>query len=483
MKAQHPRVLLVEDSPSIAAMYQEFLYNSPVIIEHVDTGQGALDTLKNTVPSVILLDLNLPDMSGMDILRHVFDAKLPCAVIIITAHGSIDVAVDAMQFGAFDFIVKPVEASRLQVTVNNAVKINQLSDQVTQYKTVFERDSFEGFLGRSMVMQGVYNIIESAANSKATVFITGESGTGKEVCATAIHRTSPRASGAFVAINCGAIPADLIESELFGHVKGAFTGAVSARAGAVEKANGGTLFLDEIGEMNLDLQVKLLRFLQTETFQKVGSSETCEVDVRIICATNREPLDEVRQGRFREDLYYRLHVIPLAMPPLRDRGDDILLIANKLLASFSKEEGKHFQGFSQDAETAMLAYHWPGNVRELQNVLRNIVVLNDEAIINSAMLPVHIVVNEQPPEKKDHHQREPNRTATPAPETSEVRPAKPLDSSALLQKIRPLWLEEKEIIERAIELCSGNIPKAAALLDVSASTIYRKKQTWDKAEA
>jgi DNA-binding NtrC family response regulator len=316
-----------------------------------------------------------------------------------------------------------------------------------------------------MAMQAVYRIIESAAPSKATVFITGESGTGKEVCAEAIHQCSPRREQPFIALNCAAIPHDLMESEIFGHVKGSFTGAQGDRKGAASLADGGTLFLDEICEMDLDLQSKLLRFIQTGTLQRVGSGKLETVDVRFICATNRDPLLEVKAGRFREDLYYRLHVIPLYLPPLRERGEDILLLARSLLQNYAKEENKRFRDFDAAAARVLLDYPWPGNVRELQNVVRNIVVLNDKELVSPDILP--------PPLN--------GVRALAVATTAAQQPAATATTPAVGGPIRPLWLVEKEVIEQAIASCDGNIPKAAALLEISPSTIYRKKQGWEEA--
>ena len=280
-----------------------------------------------------------------------------------------------------------------------------------------------------------------------------------------------------MALNCAAIPRELIESEIFGHVKGAFTGAVGNREGAASRADGGTLFLDEICEMDLDLQSKLLRFIQTGRFQRVGRSQEEQVDIRIICATNREPLEEVRAGRFREDLYYRLNVIPLQLPPLRDRGDDILMIAEYMLRKMAPEENKQFQRFSPAAAKIMTAYGWPGNVRQLENVIRNIVVLNDGKQVEEDMLPLHVrhldtSMSHEPEESPQARKTEIGPASTPA--------AAARVGLRDVDQIRPLWMEERSIIERAIELCDGNIPRAAALLDISASTIYRKRAGWDK---
>jgi two-component system repressor protein LuxO len=299
-------------------------------------------------------------------------------------------------------------------------------------------------------MQAVYRVLETAAQSKATVFIAGESGTGKELAAEAVHRLSPRAAGPMVAINCAAIPRDLIESEIFGHVRGAFTGAVADRIGAAQAADGGTLFLDEVCEMDLSLQGKLLRFIQSGTFQPVGSTQVRRTDARFVCATNRDPLEEVRAGRFREDLYYRLHVVPVRLPPLRERGNDVIAIAEAMLANSAAEEGKRFRGFSEAAKAALLAHRWPGNVRELENAVRTAVVLHDGDWVEAPMLPL--------------------RVAMPA--------VAPVVAAEAARGIRPLADIEREAIERAVELCDGNVPKAAAQLGISPSTLYRKRAAW-----
>ncbi|WP_458525666.1 sigma-54-dependent transcriptional regulator [Onishia taeanensis] len=468
-----PRILLVEDSPSTALVYQGYLgHDYQVRVVH--SGGEALEALREHHFALLLLDVRLPDMSGLEILDQVRDQDASTPIIMMTAHGSVDVAVEAMQRGASDFLTKPFDRARLRVTLTKALKERRLTEIVAEYEKSFERDRFHRMVGASLPMQSVYRIIESAAPSRATVFITGESGTGKELCAEAIHAQSPRASQAFVALNCAAIPRDLLESEIFGHIKGAFTGALTAREGAASRADGGTLFLDEIGELPLDLQSKLLRFIQSGAFQPVGAGREQQVDVRFVCATNREPLEEVRQGRFREDLYYRLHVIPVQMPALRERGQDVLRIARTLLAEFSDDEGKAFTGFRPDVEALLLRHSWPGNVRELSNVIRNVVVLNEGSWVDADMLPAPFdalraggrpglgAVDEAPA---------PAAIAPPAPAREEEQDA---------GSIVPLWREEKRLIERAIALCGGNVPQAAARLEISASTIYRKKQQWEQ---
>ncbi|WP_039948977.1 quorum-sensing sigma-54 dependent transcriptional regulator LuxO [Vibrio ichthyoenteri] len=445
-------LLMVEDTASVAALYRSYLTPLGIDINIVGTGRDAIESLEFRTPDLILLDLRLPDMTGMDVLQAVKLQNPDVPVIFMTAHGSIDTAVEAMRLGAQDFLIKPCEADRLRVTVNNAIR--KASKLRTEAGT---NQGYQGFIGSSHTMQAVYRTIDSAATSKASIFITGESGTGKEVCAEALHATSNRGDKPFIAINCAAIPKDLIESELFGHVKGAFTGAATDREGAAELADGGTLFLDELCEMDLDLQTKLLRFIQTGTFQKVGSSKMKSVDVRFVCATNRDPWKEVQEGRFREDLYYRLYVIPLHLPPLRERGEDVIEIAYSLLGFMSKEEGKDFVRLSPEVVDRFVRYEWPGNVRQLQNVLRNVVVLNNGREIRLDMLPPPL-----------------NQPYDGAPRSV----AEEKDTLSV-HDIFPLWLTEKNAIKLAIKACEGNIPKAAGYLDVSPSTLYRKLQGWN----
>jgi DNA-binding NtrC family response regulator len=465
--ADEPTVLLVEDVASLARVYCEFLRDEHCRVVHAATGSDALKLIDQLLPTVVLLDLNLPDIAGMDILKHVAEAALPCAVVVITAYGSVNVAVEAMRLGAQDFLIKPFNAERLKTTVRNTLERQRLARMVEAYRETFGRDHYHGFVGRSLAMQAVYRIIDSVASSRATVFITGESGTGKELCARAIHRQSPRRDRPFVALNCAAIPRDLMESEIFGHVKGAFTGALSDREGAATRADGGSLFLDEVCELDVNLQGKLLRFVQTGEFQRVGSSREETANIRFICATNRDPLAEVKAGRFREDLYYRLHVVPIALPALREREDDVLLLARHFLALYAHEEGRRFKGFSPEAEAALAAYPWPGNVRELQNVVRNVVVLHNDELAGFDMLPPSL---HQPLPGPGHP------AAPPAPKPASA----PAGDAAGESGIVPLWQVEKDAIERAIALCEGNIPRAAALLGVNASTLYRKRLRWQE---
>jgi len=460
-----PVVLLIEDSPSLALLYQNYLTGQICQVVHCENGSSGLTFIEQTPPDVILLDLNLPDMNGLDILKFLQEKGVSCSVIVVTSNGSVTVAVEAMNLGAFDFLEKPFDAERLIVTVGNALERQRLTNTIDTYKNKLGVDSFHGYLGSSLAMQAVYQVIKSAAVSKASVFIVGESGTGKEVAAQAIHQEGQRSDQPMIILNCAAIPHELMESEIFGHVKGAFTGAVSNRDGAATQADGGILFLDEICEMDLLLQSKLLRFIQTGTFQRVGGTKLESVDIRFVCATNKDPIQEVRSGRFREDLFYRLHVIPVELPPLRERGQDILMIANKFLLDFSAEEEKLFTHFDQQARELLLQYTWPGNVRELQNVIRNLVVLNSGDKVSATMLPKAL--------------QQGKHDALHAPEL-EVQSVNGVTDLSSPTNVIPLWMVEKKAIEAAILFCDGNIPKAAALLDVSPSTIYRKKQTWDE---
>jgi two-component system repressor protein LuxO len=461
-EATSPResVLLVEDTRALAELYRSYLRDAPWSVGHAATAAEARASLAEARADAVLLDLRLPDADGLDLLREIRGGAKPPEVIVITANGSVATAVAAMQAGAADFLVKPFPQERLLVTLRNALERARLAREVETLKVAADRTTYCGFIGAAPAMQAVYRIIDNAAASRATVFITGESGTGKELAAEAVHRMSPRRDGPFVAINCAAIPRELIESEVFGHVRGAFTGAVADRTGAAAQAQGGTLFLDEICEMDLALQGKLLRFIQTGAYQRVGSTRLEQGDVRFVCATNRDPLAEVKAGRFREDLYYRLHVIPIELPPLRERGGDILMLAERFLARFAEEEAKGFRALGADARAALMAHPWPGNVRELENAIRTAVVLNDGETLTASMLPARVTA--------------PRAAAPPATPPHLATVPLPVGRA-----IRPLAEIEREAIEAAIAAFGGNIAQAAAALGVSPSTIYRKRVAWE----
>jgi two-component system repressor protein LuxO len=449
------RLLLVEDTLSLAALYREYLRDEGYEILHAPTLAKARAALAAEPPDAVLLDLRLPDGDGLALLAEISAGRSPPPVVVMTAHGSVGTAVEAMRAGASDFLVKPFAAERLVVTLANVIERAALRREVASLSSGAPRRGLAGFIGAAPAMQAVYRIIENAAVSRATVFVTGESGTGKELAAEAVHGLSPRRDGPFVALNCAAIPKDLMESEIFGHVRGAFTGALADRPGAARAADGGTLFLDELCEMDLALQGKLLRFIQTGSFVPVGGTKPVGTDVRFVCATNRDPLEEVRAGRFREDLYYRLHVVPVQLPPLRERGEDVVLLAEAFLARCAAEESKRFVRFAPEALALLRAHRWPGNVRELENAIRTAVVLHDGEEVGAAMLPMTVqAAGAAPPGGPA------GRAADPA------------------RRIRPLAELEREAIEEAIRLCAGNIPKAAAFLGVSPSTLYRKREAW-----
>ncbi|EJG0879105.1 sigma-54-dependent Fis family transcriptional regulator [Vibrio parahaemolyticus] len=506
-----PRVLLVEDSTSLAILYKQYVKDEPYDIFHVETGRDAIQFIERSKPQLIILDLKLPDMSGEDVLDWINQNDIPTSVIIATAHGSVDLAVNLIQKGAEDFLEKPINADRLKTSVALHLKRAKLEDLVENIQSTFDRHNYHGFIGSSLPMQAVYKTIDAVAPTSASVFIVGESGTGKEVCAEAVHRQSDRRDKPFIAINCGAIPRDLMESEIFGHVKGAFTGATTDRKGAATLAHGGTLFLDELCEMELEMQKKLLRFLQTGTYTPLGGTKEMKVDVRIICATNRDPLTEVKEGRFREDLYYRVHVVPIDMPPLRERGSDIVTLAKHFLTTYAKEDKKKFSNIDTEAQHVIKHYEWPGNVRQLQNIIRNIVVLNNDEKVTVAHLPAQLtqkktqartvtsvhVESSSPSNNLNGHN-------APAMQTQPVEPVQPVQEVPAQQtqptvgvetpshslspyfnadgSIRPMWQVEREAIQNAIAYCDGNVLNAAVMLELSPSTVYRKKQAWEADE-
>ncbi|MCV2882915.1 sigma-54-dependent transcriptional regulator [Actibacterium sp. XHP0104] len=458
-------LLLIEDTPSLQMVYESVLTGAGHSVVVAGTAAEGLDQFTRHRPDVVLLDLMLPDRSGLDLMRDLLTLRPDTNVIVVTANGSINRAVEAMRGGAYEFLLKPFNEQRFLHAIDNA-----LSDARRlrgDRPKAAAPGPMAGFVGSSPAMQRVYERIQSVSRSMATVFITGESGTGKEICAQAVHASSNRANGPFVPLNCGAIPSDLLESEVFGHLRGSFTGAIADKPGAAQAADGGTLFLDEICEMDLNLQTKLLRFLQTSMIQPVGAPTPRKVNVRIICATNRDPLEEVRRGRFREDLYYRLHVVPVHLPPLRERGADVIEISQDALERFASEEGRVFTGLDPRVRDLFLGLPWPGNVRQLLNVLRHGVVLNDGPLLTLDMLPIELL-----------HERE--RLTNPAPAAPSVAPApRPhVTLDGLLGKT--LAEIEQLVIEETIALHGGSVPKAARVLDVSPSTLYRKRETWTK---
>ncbi len=472
------RILIVEGLPSTALAHAAEIEKAGYEAVVVYSGDAALEAVsQNPAFGAIMLDLQLPDTHGLEWLRGRPEILELYPVILTTADASLSTAIESMRIGAFDYLVKPIAGTRLTSAL--AVALQQGRSAPKKFpggpNGKGAGASAGKFIGTSTQMQEVYRQIDCVATSRATIFITGESGTGKEVCAEAIHGASDRAAGPFVAINCGAIPENLLESEIFGHLKGSFTGAVSDRLGAAQAAHKGTLFLDEICEMALPLQVKMLRFLQTGAIQRVGSNRVEKVDVRIICATNRDPMREVAEGRFREDLFYRLAVVPIHMPPLRERKGDISALAEAFLQRFAKEEGKVFDRLGPAQLAVLEQQSWPGNVRELQNLMRRAVVLNagPELPLSSlhtgrsgvGMAPI------------------PRTFGAPEEATSPVTPSPlPQDLPDVLSALKGLTLDEIErlVINAAIDTGGGSLTSAAKALGVSPSTLYRKRERWQK---
>jgi DNA-binding NtrC family response regulator len=471
------RILFVDDEPAILRSLQRIASKVDAVILTASSGKDALELINECPVDVVVSDFKMPNMDGNQLLEQVAQISPETVRIILTGHGDMDMILNSINDGhIWGFLHKPWDNYELIVKLKQALQLQQvLAERTLMRRTLdqyqkYHRSSFEGFIGDSVPMQFVYSCIEQSAPSNASVFITGPSGAGKEVAAQAIHRLSKRKNGPFIALNCAAIPSELMESEIFGHIKGAFSGAVSNRDGAASLANGGSLFLDEIGEMDISLQAKLLRFIQTGCFQKVGSGKEQKVDIRFISATNREPQIAISEKKLREDLFYRLNVISIDLPPLNERGNDIVKLAEHFLNYFSEVEGKVFAGFSSGAEALIKSYTWPGNVRQLQNIIHSSTVMSEGPLISEKILAQQLG----------------RQSTTLAKQQELIQPLaiEQIQSQSLQDVSKPpssitsLAEVEKQAIEQAIELCQDNIVKAASELGVSPSTLYRKIQQW-----
>jgi DNA-binding NtrC family response regulator len=447
------RVTIIEDEEALRSLIERKLRRAGWAVSGYDTAEGALPRLVEDAPEVVLTDLNLGGADGIAVCREV-SARLPgVPTIVMTAFGSMDAAVEAMRAGAWDFLSKPLDLQVLTLALDRALEHARLHQEVRRLRQRAEREAgFGEILGESQAMHTLFDLIDRVAPAPSSVLVTGESGTGKELVARALHRLSGR-SGAFVAINCGAVPAALLESELFGHVKGAFTDARATRAGLFVQAEGGTLFLDEIGDMPLELQVKLLRALQERRIRPVGSDREQPIEVRVVAATNQDLEAAVMDGRFREDLLYRLDVIRLELPPLRARGQDILLLAQAFLEQHAQRMGKPVTGIAEDAARKLLDYSWPGNVRELQNCMERALVLARLDLITSDDLPRRL---------QQHEPRVQVVAATHSPE--------------LLQ---PLEEVERRYVLQALATLGGNKSLVAKVLKVDRRTLYRMLERWE----
>jgi DNA-binding NtrC family response regulator len=389
-------ILVVDDEVNIRGALVTLLQKKGHDVRGVGTGEEALEHLAMAAAELVITDLKMPGMGGMEFLRRLKDKWPDTEVVVMTAYGSIDTAVEAMRVGAYDYLTKPIDRERFPIVVDKALERHALTTENKQLRDRLEtRTRFDQMVGESEPMQRVYNLVDMVAESAVTVLLTGESGTGKELVARAIHHKSTRANGPFVTLNCGALPENLFESELFGYEKGAFTGAMTTKVGRFELADGGTLLLDEVGELSLKSQVDFLRVLETKEFRRLGGTKLITVDARIIAATNRNLEEAVKQGDFREDLYYRLNVVPIRLPPLRERGDDIPLLAERFLSEFTAQHRREPKDISRDAMRLLRLYAWPGNIRQLRNLMERLVITVRDSGIQPEHLPEEIQASKE----------------------------------------------------------------------------------------
>ncbi|MCB0219460.1 MAG: sigma-54-dependent Fis family transcriptional regulator [Chrysiogenetes bacterium] len=446
-------VAVVDDEPTIRISTERMLRDEGYETFAAATGAEFLGHLEDNRPSVVLLDIKLPDMDGLELLAQCKQLSPDTEVILMTGYGTVESAVDAMKAGAFHYLTKPFKIEDVLNLVERAAEHRKLKTENVELRRQLERKyGSENFIGNSDKMQHVFRLIDRVADTDSTVLITGESGTGKELVARALHLHSSRRDVPMVTVNCAAVPEDLLESELFGHTKGAFTGAIATRQGKFQAAAGGTIFLDEVGEMTPSLQVKLLRVLQEKEVTPVGSEKSIKVDVRVIAATNRDLQREVEEGRFREDLFYRLNVIPITLPPLRDRKEDVPVLIQHFLQRFSREKNMQVAGISEDAVKTLARYPWPGNVRELENLLERMVVLKGEGQLTLEDLPEKFLI--------------PRAVELNVPEV-EV-PEEGVDLKRLVDDF------EDRIILSALNRTKWNKNRAATLLGIKRTTLLEK---------
>ncbi len=475
-------ILIVDDDPVQRRLLEAAISRMGLTTVTAPGGGPALDLLfspRGEQISLVLLDLMMPDIDGIQVLTKLRAANQELPVIVLTAKGGIDSAVEAMRAGANDFLVKPASPERIKVSIGNALKLGALSGEVTRLKKKQQNLLvFEDMIARSAGMRQVVRLGVRASQSSIPILIEGESGVGKELVARAIQGGSERAGRPFVTVNCGAIPESLIESILFGHEKGAFTGATDKHLGKFQEADGGTLFLDEIGELRLDMQVKLLRALKESEIDPVGAKRPVKVDVRIISATNRDLSELTKEGKFREDLYYRLNVFPVVVPPLRERVDDIPALAEYFVTRFAAEENKQVAGFTPESLEMLNSYSWPGNVRQLENTIFRAVVLCDEELLDIPDFPqiagaMGITPRERKPLALVPDPASPVQRASyaPPPKPSAPYGVSAADGAGHMRKLEDV---ESEVIKMAIERYSGRMSEVARRLGIGRSTLYRK---------
>jgi two-component system response regulator HydG len=450
MKRQHS-ILVIDDEEQMLDSLRLNLQQTGYSVSTAASGQEGIALFDAGTFELVLCDLQLPDMPGLEVLKKLKEMHPATEVIIISAYGSVENAVEATKAGAFHFVEKPFEFDELQLLIERALERQELIEESEGLRrTLRDRTTYANIIGRSKKMQDIYEMIEAVAKSDANILIVGESGTGKELIANAIHYNSHRSKSRFVKVNCSALPKELIESELFGHTKGAFTGAARDKEGLIASANGGSLLLDEIAEMPLELQPKLLRALQERVYYRLGSEQPIEVDFRLICSTNRTPLEAVRNGQLREDLYYRVSTITIEVPPLRERAEDIQLLADHFLQAFSGKYGKQVQGFSQSARAAMYNHQWPGNVRELESAIERAVLLSKTDSVETGDFQF------SPIEPQGHSD---NGFVVPANMT--------------LEEI------EREVIDQTLKRTKGNKQAAAKALGIYRPRLYSKIQKYN----
>jgi two-component system response regulator AtoC len=458
------KVLVLDDESNIRDIFTLLLQENNYLVETAASGSEALEKAKTFAPDVLLLDMNLPDITGMEVLSRIQRYLPKCRILIITAYGTIRSAVEATKLGAYAYLEKPVDNDELLLMISRALEVKKLEAEVEDLKTeLTSRYSFANIVGTSAKMNSVFQMMHRIARVDGTILITGESGTGKELVARAIHFNGPRKDGPFVVVNCGAIPRDLIESEFFGHSKGAFTDAKSEKIGKFELAHKGTIFLDEVAELSLAAQVKLLRALGEREIVKVGGTKTIPVDVRVIAATNKKLEEEVKRGNFREDLFFRLAVLSLHLPPLRERPEDIALLCEHFLKKSSGELKKEIEGISEKALEHLRRYAWPGNVRELENVLYESMVLSDDLRLDEKNLPPRI--------RARYSEGEPDSGLGCEPETSAAEGALKRAAQQAAEQA------EKSLIEKVLMEANGNKTLAAKVLGVSRKTLFNKMKT------
>jgi len=442
------KVLVVDDEESFRHLLSVILEKEGYDVETAKDGQEALDKLAGGLFNEVLCDIRMPRMDGIEFLKEAKKARIDATIIMMSAYGTLDTAIEAMKLGAYDYVSKPFKPDEIILTLTKAEEREKLRrENIYLRREVKKEYDFSNIISKNEKMIGIFDTIGKVARYKSTILIAGESGTGKELVAKAIHFNSERSASPFVAVNCGAIPENLLESELFGHVRGSFTDAVRTKKGLFEEADGGTLFLDEIGELPLSLQVKLLRVLQDEEIRRIGDSKSIKIDARIVAATVKDLEKEVKEGNFRDDLFYRLNVLPLRIPPLRERREDIPLLVDHFIDKFSQSLGKHVKGITPEALKTLLRYGWPGNVRELENVIERGLVLTETEAIDVENLPPEV------------HR------------SDEGSPFSLLDEYSIKKANRIL---EAELIRKALRKTNGNHTHASRLLEISHRTLLYK---------